>query len=231
MVCTVSTLQDPFLRYAIPPPYCRGLTDDNPKDALRLVGYVEYQSALEDFDSLLKLASKEDLAAMNAIVSERPEYMVTLFGGKLQQPVFVSPSWKDLSGQKQKGLGWIIGLARVELATMLSAFVHVNQSFVVVNPNKYDYEAYRILVLDGLRHHMQLIEDQGIAEALLDPQVTPRVLAILRRVELAEDLHRATVQLYAADLNPEQVRDLKRLAERLAAAKNQLLVNLGKRLR
>ncbi|MEM7475812.1 MAG: hypothetical protein AAF483_12540 [Planctomycetota bacterium] len=198
---------------------------------MRLVGYVEYQAAMDQFDALLKMASETELAVMNEIVRERPEYTVTIQGTQSEWTILNSPAWGQPTNERQLGLDWVIALARVEMATTLASFVYVYDSFAVVKPKEYDREAYRTLVLDGLKYHMQLLNDQGLLQAMQNPLATTRVLAILRRIELADSLHSATVQLYDKDLTSEQLVETQKLYERLQVAKQGVLQNLLARIR
>ncbi|MEM8734492.1 MAG: hypothetical protein AAGG44_09740 [Planctomycetota bacterium] len=231
-MCTVSTLSDPYQKYSNPPNYCRYLTDDNPKDALRLVGYVEYQTALDRFDELLQLAGPKDLAIMDEIIQERPEFTVSLQRESMSS-AFKSTAWGPEGDGSHLGLDWVIALARVEVAATLASFVYVNNGNGFpdgVTPKDFERGAYRALALDGLIFHMQLVDDQDVLDALRNPSATTRVLAILRRIQLAEGLHREVLNWYRDDMQSEQRADLLRAAERLANAKQMVIQNLLKRI-
>ena len=57
-------------------------------------------------------------------------------------------------GYRRHSLAWVMGLARVELGAMVAAFTETPKPFQFVKPSGYEAEAYRELLLDGLRHHV-----------------------------------------------------------------------------
>ena len=79
--------------------------------AARLVGFLEYGTALDHLDRLLAVVSPEELAVIEEIVKQRDEFIVYTNLSRRYEDDFV----RAVKGDRAKhGLGWVMALARVE---------------------------------------------------------------------------------------------------------------------
>ena len=107
------------------------MPSDDPNLIYRLVGYLEYAKALENFDKLAAMAKYEEMNAIDEIIKSEPEFTIyTNLSRALEQG-------RSSLGEKpngpsddfaRKGFRWITALARVELGAMLAGFTEHRQS-------------------------------------------------------------------------------------------------------
>lgn len=185
---------------------------------LRLVGYYEYGNALHHLDQLVSICSAEELKEIDRLVAERDEFMVyTDLGRRLQRgpSSLISPaSATDQRGQR--GLAWVMGLARVEVAAMLAGFTSVPQPFEMVGPTAFDAGAYRSLLNDGaLSHYWSLVNDPMLEPVSRMSPLQSQVLAYSRRLVIARGMLRATMKAHRGEYNPVQLREISAWKEGL----------------
>ncbi len=187
---------------------------------LRLVGYYEYGNALNLLDELVASCSTEELEAIDRLVAERDEFTVyTDLGRRLQRgPSSLIPAASPTDKRGQRGLAWVMGLARIELAAMLAGFTSVPQPFEMLGPTPFDANAYRSLLHDGaLSHYWSLVNDPMLEPVSRMSPLQVQVLAYSRRLVIARGLLRATMKAHRGEYNPIQLREISAWKEGLDA--------------
>src|SRR5437773_1672294 len=117
MKLTRTTVQNQYDAYSARLP---SLSAD---DMRRLVGYLEYSRALSLLDPLVTGATTDELRMMDQIVTSREEFTVyTNLSRRI--PKKGASSLDEPAGAAakygQRGLAWVMGLARVELGAMVA---------------------------------------------------------------------------------------------------------------
>jgi len=152
----------------------------------RIVGFVEYGQALDYFDRLLAATNPQEQKVIDELIAENDRYAVYTNLSRLVQKRRTSLGEAPSHAQdnfRRTGLGWVMGVARVELAAMLSAFAHRDDAFSVVLRNNFGADEYRELVQDGMRTHLAMLQqDPFLRRTLSDKAPVNRMLAYLRRV-------------------------------------------------
>lgn len=177
----------------------------------RTVGSLEYGSALRLFDNLLQQVNKEELAAIDAIVAERPEFGV--YSGlsvRAGSPgnVLVLGGAPVNSAQQRRGFAWIIALARLELGGILATFTPARGPFDVVGTTPYDLEAYGELLLDGAQAHYQALASDPNVVRVARKIPDREVLSYIRRISVARQMLHAAMRANANRLTPPQLDTL-----------------------
>lgn len=177
---------------------------------MRVVGFLEYGSALRYFDELLRTSSADELQAMDEIVAARPEFAVH---GNIARRVRRAPSSlaevEHSASDKfeHRGLPWVIALARVEMGGMLGTFVSHQTPFEAVGPSKYEMQAYQSLLRDGAQTHYWALFNDPQTRRVVNRTPGPAMLAYLRRLSLARHFLFASVRSQANQMTPQQVEE------------------------
>ena len=189
------------------------MTPDDARMVARLVGFLEYGKALQNFDTLISTLTEYEREAVDELVKERDEFAVyTNLSRGLQR---VPSSLAEVAGAgdrndfQQRGLAWVMALARVELGAMLAGFTHVPSPFEAVRPSQYEMLQYIELLQDGARTHFwALRNDPALRQvARLSPQRT-EVLSYSRRLVITRAMLRAALGAGIRDYTPLQLREL-----------------------
>lgn len=148
----------------------------------RLVGYSEYQNALNMLDELSTTLTDKQRDEIDEYIRKRNGYAVDVsLSSDLEQKNSSLSDPKDME-KEQRGLSWMTALARVELGAMLAAYTKVPRPFEVVRPGEKDIEAYRYLLLDAFRtHYWSLKQDPNLEYLPRSNDIVP-VLAYSRRL-------------------------------------------------
>ena len=113
------------------------------------------------------------------------------------------------SPHSKKGLAWVMGLARIEFASVLAAFTTTPDPFVSVKPTAYELPAYKSLLADGVRmHYWSLHHDPELKKVSGMIPENPKVLSYSRRLGLARKMMTALAKAGMGELNPYQYREL-----------------------
>lgn len=169
----------------------------------RIVGTLEYISALRNFDAFLSTATKEEIEAADRFVSSRPEFTVysQLSDRFRQQPVLAYSSNSEPSAKKT-GLMWVVALARLETGGILATFSTHSNPFEVVGPTLWEMPAYRELLMDGAQTHFwALANDPNVAAVAMKIPGT-EMLSYIRRIDLARSMLSAAARSNAQALSP-----------------------------
>jgi hypothetical protein len=129
----------------------------------RLVGYSEYREALARLDALVALATDEELRVMDALVAARDEYTVyTNLSRRLEGERGPTPL-SEAGGGPMRGLGWVLGTARIELAAMAAVYAQADDPFALLPPTRIELPMYGELLLDGARMHYLALQNDPAA--------------------------------------------------------------------
>ena len=134
------------------------------------------------------------------MIAERPEFKIYLqqYGNSRS-----TRSRKDEStagradspvGEKV-GLDWVMALARVELAAMLSAFSHVHKPFHDVSPTEFERQAMGEILLSDADAHIRELERDVNVTALLDDvrKFSPvNTMSYIRRMKMVSEMTAAS---------------------------------------
>jgi hypothetical protein len=166
----------------------------------RVVGTVEYLSALRDLDSFLGSASAEEIAAADRFVTSRPEFTVfTRMAGRFRPASQVMIADGRNAGQ-ERGLMWVVALARLEAGAIVATFTTLPAPFELVGPTRWEMPAYKELLMDGAQtHYLALTNDPNVVMVAKKPPDS-EMLAYIRRLNLARAMLSAAARSNAADL-------------------------------
>jgi hypothetical protein len=212
---------------------------------LRVVGYTEYREALARLDALVARATEEELRVFDSFVASRDEFTVySNLARRLeqaQQPAAAS-TLSEPGGGPQRGLGWVLGLARVELAAMAAVYTEAEDPFALLPPSQFEWPQYQELLLDGARtHHLALGADPAArnyasyrdALVTLDhvesgrPEInSSHAIAYGRRILLAQSFVQAAGKHLGTQLQPEQLAELQSWQSDLATLQHTLLAKV-----
>jgi len=188
----------------------------------RLVGYFEYTNFLNLMTELSNEVSDLELEALDQYVQRFPYYRIrTNLASELEN----GPT--SLSAPKsgpvvRKGLAWMLALARVELGTMLAGFSPTVAPFEAVGVDPYDIDAYKELLMDGVKsHYWALLNDPDLA-MVLTAETMPRVLSYSRRLVMVRAMLRAVVKSSRDDLSAVQMQELYSWKESLDRIQSRL---------
>jgi hypothetical protein len=188
-----------------------------------VVGFFEYGQALSLLSRFLLLLSPEELKVAEQIVSERDEFVVyTNLSRRIEARPGPLSERSNFAQDKfdRRGIAWLLGLARVELAAMVAGFSPDSDAFAKDRPSSYELAAYRELVEDAMRaHYWSLARDS--APRTMRRGMTPdqQAIAYLRRTTLAIKFLRevrnerqgqlTSLQQAELDTWEQQLRDLQ----------------------
>lgn len=197
----------------------------------RLVGFSEYGQALRHFDELVRRLTPSELEEVNQFVSGRDEFGIyTNLSRRLElAPSSLSdpPPTAETGDQPSRGLPWVMGLARVELASMLATFTSVPDPFVSVGPTPYEMDAYHALLLDGARtHYWALVRDPQLAEVMSMRADNSEVLSYSRRLVLARSMLGAAIRSGIDRYSPVQLRELASWKQGLDGLQSQFVLKI-----
>jgi hypothetical protein len=177
---------------------------------LRVVGFLEYASALRNFDELLATATPEELSAIDAVVSSRPEFAVyaNLSRRVRRAPSTLAETQSEAEDTFQRrGLPWVIALARVEMGGMIATFLEHPAPFAAVQPSAYEMEAYKELVLDGSQSHFWALTNDPNVQSVARQKPDAQMLAYIRRLGVARHFLFAAARSHAPQLNALQIQE------------------------
>jgi hypothetical protein len=212
--------------------YAAWVPAQDPRLVFRLVGFVEYGIAAQWLDRFVTTATPEELALADEIIRERAEFTVyTNRSRQFEGTTFL----RELPEQerddfRRQGLEWVLGLARVELGAMLAGFTSHPAPFEVVAPQTYGLEAWRELLVDGLRtHYWTLKADPVIQNYHRTGVPVNHIITYGRRVSVARHFLEAVVDRWGDQLLPIQRAELKTQDDELRRLQLAFLYCLAQR--
>ena len=200
----------------------RYVPPQNPRSAHRVVGYDEYIDALACFDALARIATPGQRQAVDELISERDELAVDTNHSVGQANALIEPGFP----QVHRGLTWLSALARVEVAAVRVAFMEQVNAFVRMS-DKYDLDAFKHMVRDGLRSHYHALRSDPALAQVINSGMSPQVLSYLRRTQLTQAFLDATLLLHQGALTPQQMAQLSAWRNDLEQLENSLVSRLS----
>lgn len=128
----------------------------NLKILARLVGFVEYEQALDHFQRFLKDAKPDELKAADELVRARDDLAIYTNLSRLIEPAGRREAEQPAAAGdtfERRGLEWVIALARLEHQAMLVGFTANPAPLVALLEPPRPGEPYTELLLDGARMH------------------------------------------------------------------------------
>ena len=203
----------------------RSLSPSNPQMVNRVVGFLEYSRALALLDRLLDTATPAELEAMDSLVRHRDEFAVyTNLSRRMELEPSTLGEGKDagMNNGPQRGLAWVMALARVELGAMAAGFTDQPDPFSWGRPSRLELPAYKEILTDGMRSHYWALRSDPTARRLVF-HTEPQAIAYARRVTLAIEFLRASRRLNEHLNSPEQQLELDVWESELVEAQRNIL--------
>jgi hypothetical protein len=172
----------------------------------RVVGTLEYLSALRHLDAFLHSASSEELDAADKIVSSRPQYAVfTGMSDRFRQsPAVGQTSSNNQTASPKKGLMWVVALARMEAGAIMGTFTTLSNPFEVVGPTRWEMPAYKELLIDGAQtHYLAISNDANVATVAMKVPDS-ETLSYIRRLNLARSMLSAAARSKAQEMSLQE---------------------------
>lgn len=193
-----------------------------PRDAsmiYRLVGYFEYSRALSLLDQLLNQVTAEELKVIEEIVKEQNQFAIeTNLSRKLQQQPSTLAELPQMPNDtfERRGLGWVMGLARVELAAMMTGFTAADDPFFISRPSRYELPQYLEVLEDAARTHYWALRNDPVTKNFVRAGLTePQAIAYFRRITTAMEFLKTARTLRKNELVAAQRKELDRWEEYL----------------
>jgi hypothetical protein len=212
--------------------YSAWVPPQDPRLVFRIVGFIEYGMALQHLDQFVSTAPREELELAEDLVRERPEFAVyTNLSRHFEGPTFLREQPRDERDSfRRHGLEWVLALARVEAGAMLAGFTSHPGPFAAVAPKSYGVEAFRELLIDGLRtHYWTLKLDPVIQNYHRTGIPVNHIITYGRRVSLARHFLQALVAGWGDQLLPIQRAELKTQDEEMRRLQLAFLYCLARR--
>lgn len=204
--------------------------------AARVVGFLEYGMALQNFDRLLNVASAEELAVAEEIIKDRDEFIVHTNLSRRYEDDFARAAKGD---RARRGLGWIMALARVELGAMRAGFTDERNPFERVRPSRYELPQYAEIMFDSARTHYLALGKDPIAHRYArwnGAPITPgrsdprtrvlaeqQAIAYARRTVIASQFAHAVEKLGRSQLTREQYAQLQQAKRNLESLRSTIV--------
>jgi hypothetical protein len=200
---------------------------DEPNLINRLVGFLEYTKALENFDQLEALANHDEMLAIDEFIKSEPEFTVyTNLSRRLEQGRSTLAEKPAMPGDEfsRKGFRWVTALARVEVAAMLAGFTGHPSPFAAVAGKGYDVVEYKEMIIDGAKFHFwSLSRDPEFVDLLTRFRPSGLTLAYVRRLNVATAFVFATTGVAGMELSPPQQAEVRAYVKNLGGARESLL--------
>jgi hypothetical protein len=204
------------------------VTPEDQSLVYRVVGTLEYLSALRNLDAFLSSASPEEIAVADKIVSSRPQFTVVTRLSDRFRPGSQQWTFGGQGAAEKRGLMWVVALARLEAGAIVGTFTTLPAPFEIVGPSRWEMPAYRELLMDGaLTHVWALANDPSVAAIALKPPDS-EVLAFIRRINLTRAMLSAAARSNAQELSPQNWSLLVEQDRQLLATRNRYSAALAR---
>lgn len=196
--------------------------------ARRVVGYLEYGNALDNFDRLVYLASDEELAALDEIVREHDEYTVySNLSGQLPTDGESGVISSSRSTNARRGLAWVIALARVEFGAIVAGFTDHHDPYMFVTPDSYDFRESTELMVDGVLSHLQdLQQDKDYRDITQGGGPIKQTLVYSRRLRIVRKMLEGAMKAGPEWYTPSQAKQLARYRRDLDDTQDMLVAQI-----
>ncbi len=202
------------------------LTEADMRAAFRVVGFLEYGNALDNLVSLVSMADKDDLVAIEGIIAERPEFAVYTTMPE-QFPMDAESSRFDgatsqatlNSAGKRTGLAWVLALARVEFGAIVAGFTEHPDPYTFVTPDALDYRQSLHLLLEGVNGHYTTMQNAEQFREFADRSGNiMTALAFSRRVRIVRSMLRPLMKPGRNAWRTDQADELQKYADDMEGA-------------
>lgn len=166
----------------------------------RIVGTVEYLSAIEQLEKLVAISNPDEIAVYDKIILQLPEFIFysgIVAGIDQPQPFAGTHPIKDgasaTPGQiadsqfKKHSLAWLMGLARVELGATRAMYLNGDDWFVPTLATSFGLNEYYHVLLDDVAAHLKALETDADFKRAIKKSfkiASSDTLAYLRRLKL-----------------------------------------------
>lgn len=208
----------------------------------RIVGTLEYSSAIAYFEKLVGLSNEEEIEVYDKVIAQLPEFIFysgMTAGVKQPQPVVT----KDVAGAdpsesldspfKKQSLAWMLALAKVELNATRSMYWPGDGAFMQ-QAGTFGLVEYHHVLLDDVAAHLNAIETDDEFEKAIKRSATlanSDTVAYLRRLKLIGSMlialeqsgdpmiaeksaqYRKTIDAYNKTLEAQVVNSTKRVRQ------------------
>lgn len=198
------------------------------------MGYYEYTQALAKFDELVKTATPEEMEVIDEIVGKRDELSITTnLSVNVPHPANVLDEVADDPQDKfvRQGLNWMMGLARMEVASVTAGFMDQKNPYRYVGATEFELDAYREILVDGLRtHYWALFNDTDLPVVRKGKTQIHRLTAYGRRLFLMREMLR-TAQVLSEGATPEQLQELSNWDDQLSQIQSDIVFEITEYVR
>ncbi|MGI9518051.1 MAG: hypothetical protein ACR2NP_13440 [Pirellulaceae bacterium] len=211
------------------------LTEADIRAAWRVVGFLEYGNALDHLDSLISMADKDDLEAIEAIIGQRPEFAVYTtmpeqFPMDAESSRFDGDTGQNTlnSAGKRTGLAWVLALARVEFGAIIAGFTEHPDPYMFVTPEALDYRQSLHLLLEGVNgHYTNMQNAEQFGEFTKNSGNIKSALAFSRRVRIVRSMLSPLMKPGRSAWRTDQADELQKYADDMEGA--QVVLNASLR--
>lgn len=197
----------------------------------RVVGTLEYLSALRHLDAFHRSASSEELDAADKIVSSRPQYAVfTGMSDRFRQTPAVGQTSSNNQAAPKKGLMWVVALARMEAGAIMGTFTTQANPFEVVGPTLWEMPAYKELLIDGAQtHYLAISNDANVATVAMKVPDS-ETLSYIRRLNLARSMLSAAARSKAQEMSPQEWSQVEMQDKQLLTIRDRFAQRVSRHL-
>jgi NADH:ubiquinone oxidoreductase subunit len=208
-----------------------GIASQDERDALRVVGFLEFAEALQRFDKLVAICSPEELQVIEGLLSRRDEFAIFTNLSRLFEKVPGPLSEQPLGPEdrfERRGLKWMMALARVEVGGVLAGFTNLKRPFETFPGTGYDRAEYAEMILDGLRTHYHVLRNDLKLDAVLKRKAPDvELLNYARSLVIAQAFCQAANKEWNGRLHAAQEAKLKQWQASLRDWQNRMQRNVN----
>jgi hypothetical protein len=179
---------------------------------------LEYGAALRYLDELLRRLKPAELQAVDSLIRERAEFGIYSNIAKRLQTAsssLIPVSTSSQSNRENRGLAWVMALARVEVGGVLATFTGHPSPFESVAPSEFEMSAYRQLLLDGAQSHYWALANDPEVRRVAKIEPNTQTLAYIRRLNVARHFLFAAIRSQTESLTPTQLAEAMSQKEQL----------------
>ena len=206
------------------------LPQEEPYLINRIVGFLEYTKALQNFDELAAQVNQEEMLAIDAIIKSEPEFKTyTNLSRRFEQgrSTLAERGVGPQDDFARQGFRWLTALARVEVGAMLAGFTDHPNPFAAVAGKGYDRAEYKEMLIDGAKFHFwSLTRDPDFVDLLAKFDPDGLTLAYVRRLNVATAFVFAAGGVAGLELTPQQQAEIQTYVKNLRGARDALLLSI-----
>lgn len=163
-----------------------------PEEIYQVVGFSEYDNALQRLDRFVALSLPEELEVVDEMLAAREEFSIYVnlsrrfeTGGSSLDQLPLHPR----DDFKRQGLTWIMALARVERAAMLAGFTSLQRPLPLEGVRAAEIPVLSDLLLDAIRsHYWSMYHDPRMALLSGGKATSRQAFVVGRRVVMLRSM-------------------------------------------